>query len=261
MPELESLIRTQTLYLENEIHDLNRSIDSYPPGRMNPYQNGIYTRYKILIPGQAPVSVSTKDQYTLDLMTRKRFFEAKLTDSSADLAICQKTLPLFEQHPRAMEQLLADKRMCRLLTARNPEVDLDEWSRDIGSQNPDHPEHLNVFTEADIMVRSKSEALIVTAALELQIPFLYEHRLVLPEGIFYPDFMLLNPKTRKVFYLEHFGLMDDDNYARAAYRKLQIFHKNGIRPGDNLICFFEYRNLPLSIVHVKNTLTDLVLNR
>ena len=261
MPDLESLIRTQTLYLENEIHALSGAIDSYPPGRMNPYRNGRYTRYKILIPGQDPVCVSTKDRKTLDLMTRKRLFEAKLTDSSADLAICCKTLPLFEQHPRAMEQLLADKRMFRLLATRSPEVNLDEWSRNIGSQNPDHPEHLNVFTEAGIMVRSKSEALIVTAALELQIPFLYEHKLVLPEGIFYPDFMLLNPKTRKIFYLEHFGLMDDENYAHAAYRKLQTFHKNGIRPEDNLICFFEYRNLPLSIVHVKNTLTDLVLNR
>lgn len=55
----------------------------------------------------------------------------------------------------------------------------------------------------------------------------------------YPDFTLLSKKTRQEVYWEHEGMMDKQEYARSAVRKIESYQKNGIYPGDRLILTFE----------------------
>ena len=106
-------------------------------------------------------------------------------------------------------------------------------------------------------VRSKSEVIIADTLFRMKIPYRYEypHRMrVAPNGskasekslLFYPDFTCLNVRTRREFIWEHFGLVDDAEYAKQMVSKIENFAKNGYFPGDGLIASMESAETPLS---------------
>lgn len=95
------------------------------------------------------------------------------------------------------------------------------------------------------MVRSKSESLIAVSLAQHQIPFRYECLLDINGQILYPDFTIMHPISQKIFYWEHFGMMDNFNYAKETLCKLQLYCENNIIPGKNLITTYETSSSPL----------------
>ena len=80
-----------------------------------------------------------------------------------------------------------------------------------------------------------------------QIPYRYECPLYLEGlGTIYPDFTVLNTRLRKELYWEHFGMMDDPEYAEKAIKKLDGYEQNGIFQGENLIVTYETKQTPLN---------------
>ena len=66
----------------------------------------------------------------------------------------------------------------------------------------------------------------------MDIPYKYEYPISLsPYGIIYPDFVVLNVKERKEVIIEHFGMMDNPEYAAGAVQKIDMYIKNGYIPG------------------------------
>jgi len=97
-----------------------------------------------------------------------------------------------------------------------------------------------ITTDKGLRVRSKSERFMANYFDSLGIPYKYECPLFLkPYGSIYPDFTFLSMKTSKEIYWEHEGMMDNPEYARTAVKKIELYEKNGIIPGDNLILTFE----------------------
>lgn len=62
-------------------------------------------------------------------------------------------------------------------------------------------------------VRSKSEVMIADTLQRFGVPYKYEYPLKLRKFTAYPDFYCLNLRTRKEYYWEHFGMMDNVEYA------------------------------------------------
>lgn len=84
------------------------------------------------------------------------------------------------------------------------------WQKKSFSTNPYKPENKIYETDCHEFVRSKSEMNIANLLNQMGIPYRYEAELILPKGgVRYPDFTLLNVKTRETVYYEHFGLLDD----------------------------------------------------
>ena len=134
-----------------------------------------------------------------------------------------------------------------------PDEELINWQNASFQTNPKHPEQLTQPTASGILVRSKSEALIDIILYKNKIPFRYECALSLRNNrIFYPDFTILHPQSRKPYYWEHFGLMDVPSYASKAFSKLQSYTEHGIIPGESLIVTFETKNAPLDPEYVEN---------
>lgn len=102
-----------------------------------------------------------------------------------------------------------------------------------------------------ILVRSKSEALIINALFEHKIPFRYECLLQIQNVSVYPDFTIRHPVTGEVYYWEHFGMMDNENYAHNVYSKLQLYQSVGIIPSMQLLTTFETRQNPLDYEYVE----------
>ena len=104
-----------------------------------------------------------------------------------------------------------------------------------------------IYTGQGERVRSKSEVIIADLLYREGIPYRYEYPLKLKTiGYVHPDFTVLNIRNRKELYWEHFGMMDDSEYAERAVRKISEYIKNGIFPGKELIISTETRSFPLN---------------
>ncbi|MCQ2506874.1 MAG: hypothetical protein MJ113_06855 [Lachnospiraceae bacterium] len=97
-----------------------------------------------------------------------------------------------------------------------------------------------IKTDNGLQVRSKSERFMANYFDSIGLKYKYECPLILkPYGVIYPDFTFLSPKTGKEIYWEHEGMLDNPEYAQTAAKKIELYMKNGIFPGDNLILTFE----------------------
>lgn len=70
----------------------------------------------------------------------------------------------------------------------------------------------------------------------------------------HPDFYCLNLRTRQEFAWEHFGMMDDPEYAARATEKIGLYAENGFFPGKNLIITMETSAKPLSSKLLKSVI-------
>lgn len=98
----------------------------------------------------------------------------------------------------------------------------------------------SIVTERGEKVRSKSEKILADKFLAMGIPYRYEYPVCLKGyRIVYPDFTLLNVRTREEVYFEHFGMMDNPEYSQKAIQKIETYSKNGIYIGKKLLVTFE----------------------
>jgi hypothetical protein len=125
--------------------------------------------------------------------------------------------------------------------------ELKEWSCAEYERYNRYPEQLIHHSVSGNFLRSKSEEMIDTQLYINEIPFRYECALQLGETTIYPDFTIMHPETEQIYYWEHFGKMDDPEYQKNAFDKIQLYTKNGIQPHIRLIITTETATNPLSI--------------
>lgn len=115
-------------------------------------------------------------------------------------------------------------------------------------------------TEKGEYVRSKSEKILADKFYMMKIPYVYEKPLYLENyGYIRPDFVVLNKRTRREYYWEHFGMMDEKEYCEKAIKKVESFEKSGIFPGDKLILTYETKEHPLNTVVVEKLIKKYLL--
>ena len=102
-------------------------------------------------------------------------------------------------------------------------------------------------------VRSKSEVIIADRLFVKGIPYRYEIYFPMEfEDIsyVYPDFEILNERTKEEFLWEHLGKLGDEGYSEAQLKKLSGYARSGFIPGKNLLLSFESKNRPLDTYYV-----------
>lgn len=117
-------------------------------------------------------------------------------------------------------------------------------------------DNANYVTKAGERVRSKSELIIANMLYDENISYGYEISCV---ANFRPDFTVVNPVIGKVFYWEHFGMMDNPEYLSNCINKLQRYSCAGFVPGKNLIVTFESTNMPLNIDYIKSVIKEYLI--
>lgn len=117
---------------------------------------------------------------------------------------------------------------------------IKEWEQKQGTVRNSFLISNGFETEKGETVRSKSEKMIADKLYLMGIPYKYEAPLELSGNRFiFPDFTILNIKTRKDIYWEHFGMMDNPEYCRKALEKIESYENEKIFFGENLFFSFE----------------------
>lgn len=245
---LES-IQEELEHIEKEIRYLQRSLNEALSG-------------KLLVSG-----TNSQPKYYLEKEGVRQYISRAETDLAASYAQQEYTVELLrvlesrrevlhgvlhqlkQLDPQQVFQCLSEKRKLLVL----PEYLSDEeylrfWSSLQYSGKKFRQEDKEFYTARGERVRSKSESDIADRCYYRGVFYLYEYPWTLPSaGVWFPDFTVLNVRTRKVYLWEHLGREDDPNYAIRSMRKLRLYQENGFWPGENLILTHETADRPLNI--------------
>ena len=127
-----------------------------------------------------------------------------------------------------------------------------DWSKASYEKNEMYSEGLIYWTAGGLKVRSKSEAIIAGLLEKDKIPFRYEASLKIGDKTYYPDFTILRPRDKRIFYWEHFGMMDDEDYKQSANRKMAVYLENDFFPWDQLITTYESDKCPIDVRNIQS---------
>lgn len=139
---------------------------------------------------------------------------------------------------------------------------ISKWlSQDYQRKNFSSYDLSQYFTNKGVRVRSKSEIIIANTLDRYDIPYLIELPLYLEGlGTVYPDFTIMQVRSRNIFIWEHHGLLDDRDYRENNFlAKNNAYLKNGYFPGINMIQTFESAKHPLDIPAVEAIINQYFL--
>lgn len=126
------------------------------------------------------------------------------------------------------------------------------WNDEPYEKNTKFAEGLLYTSDKGDLVRSKSELIIANYlhSNKNKIFYRYECPLQLenPHPItIYPDFTIISRKTGRIVYLEHCGMLDNEQYANGFVNKMNTYISNDIIPGRDVILTAETSTQPLVI--------------
>jgi len=140
------------------------------------------------------------------------------------------------------------------------DINLERWKMNRFNNRNNRPS-ANVTLNGEY-VKSKSELIIADRLRCAGVPYHYEKaKLIADENAgrymkWHPDFRVLNRRTGREYWWEHLGRMGDPEYFATNIFKLEMYAKNGIYPGDNLIITMESDSVQLGIEYV-----DMLIKR
>ncbi len=112
-------------------------------------------------------------------------------------------------------------------------------------------------------VRSKSEKIIADELYRLNIPYHYEQPLELYNNkkkvTIYPDLTVLNIRNGNKFYWEHLGMLDNMSYYEATLNRFNLYEKNNIFIGEDVIITHESRFSPLDTSTLINKIENYLM--
>ncbi len=124
--------------------------------------------------------------------------------------------------------------------------------------------NLQLVTLNGERVRSKSELIIADRLKSAGIPYYYERKFTFyneenrDTETWFPDFQMFNVRTRKKYYWEHFGIMDNPDYCASCQYKLETYSKHGIVMGNNLIVTMESSKHNLNVSYIDRLINGLL---
>lgn len=252
---------SESMRLERRIEDVQEHLEKLPEGNLLCTQNG--NRYKwYLSNGANPVYLPKKQRDLAEQLAVKKYYVLLQKELLEEQDAVQSYLM---KHPQSKglesQKLFEHAEFRRLLSShfQPVEQELLDWQAAPYEQNPKHPEQLLHKCKSGHVVRSKSEAMIDTFLYLNKIPFRYECALQLENITCYPDFTIRHPRTGSVYLWEHFGLMDNPDYARSFCSKMQLYVSHGIIPSIQLITTYETKDNPLTVETIENTIQQYFL--
>lgn len=205
---------SQRDYLKRESIRLKKLLQQAPKGRLIRKKSRGKLYYYVSVDGVR------KSLYQQPKLMKKYLMKEKL---EAQVAAIERNVPILE----------------RVIERYQPLFHLETvWDKIQAEQNKFYAEERRHLFDG-VYYRSKSEMLIAQVLTSYGIQFKYEAELQVNGKWMYPDFVIYRPKDGKIFILEHFGLMQNEEYRYKCFSKLEDYYQEGYVLWDNLILTFD----------------------
>lgn len=235
--------------IKMELEEINIKEKTFPKGELICAKNG--SRYKWYVTNdKKPKYLSKKEIKLAEELAVKKYYELRKYELQEELKACREYELKAQKHIISQsDKIIEHDEYQKLMGSRVRDVnkEVKKWAEAEYEGNSSYKEKLIVRAANGRYVRSKSEAVIDKVLHREGIPFRYEDKLVLGNVVMYPDFTIRHPDTGKVYYWEHFGMMDNQEYVEHACKKIKQYCDNGIVPSINLIMTYETKEYPFSI--------------
>lgn len=236
----EKLIQKQEMMADYKKTVLER-LDNAPEGRLKiNYKKGGPQYYQVL--GGKRIYLTKEDEDVARRLAQKSY-------DSKILKCVEKRLWQIGRILKDYEDDEIEKIYLKEIEARRNLVDpvemtyeqmLKKWIEEPFNSKGFVNDAATILTNKGLRVRSKSEKIMADYFDSKGIAYKYECPLYLKSyGTVYPDFTFLSHQTGEEIYWEHEGMMDNEEYARKAVKKIESYEKSGIYPGEKLIMTFE----------------------
>lgn len=180
----------------------------------------------------------SKDMNRVYSLARKKYLQQKVKDSRTIIELLENAVRIAENTELVDRAERVIMRFDMLdLNRIKYNAEAQKWFTNHQSQNPYKREHLIYATDNGVKMRSKSERFIGNFLEQRNIPYMYEHRLVINGEEMYPDFMILR-EDREIVIWEHAGYESDEYYMKQVNR-IRRYRDMGYRLYSNLIYTFE----------------------
>lgn len=250
--KLQEEVRYRREYLEKVKVSLAKVLPKYPKGKLRASVSGNSVQYyhrteKDDFNRLHGRYIRQKDRAVAEQLAQKEY-EQKL------LACVEKELGILQQYEKEMDHEGPEKLYMEYDPLKKPlimprclstEEFIDQWRREDYTPKAFWEDSTYITSRGEKM-RSKSEMLIAERLNYHDIAYKYEKPLVISGMTFHPDFTILHPKTLEEVYLEHLGMMDVEEYAQNAVKRLNLYQENGIILGDRLFITYESSIVPLN---------------
>lgn len=270
--DIKAGLAARTKELSNAIAVAWSILEAAPEGKLRVSHNqGVTQYYRITDPLDTRGKyIKKKDRQIAAQLAQKDYAARFLKMAEEELTCTKAALAALDRpglNPRLhgissaedVYHTLREERKCLVTPILSNETDYAAiWEREPYVSNDYKAEEKVYPTRKGDMVRSKSEAMLADMYFDLGIPYRYEAELILQNGKrVYPDFTLLDVRTRSLVYHEHMGLLDEDEYRYHNFRKISEYRKNGIYSGKNLIITIEGDGCPLNIRDIEASTREL----
>ena len=244
MKEIRNLLKEREKYLCELKSEKERELKTAPEGllRVCNSRNRIQYYHRTDPKDFNGVYIKEKDIHLAQGLAQKDYDQRILRAIEKELECIRK---YFTNYPeRNVEQVLEGlhKERQRFIhpIRETDEQYIQNW-RNVAYEGKGFAEDAPEFyTSRGERVRSKSEWIIAELLEKEGIPYRYEYPVYLRGfGKVYPDFTVLNVRTRKEIYWEHMGMMDNPIYAEKAVNKIHTYEQNGMFQGEDLLVTYE----------------------
>lgn len=243
--------------LKMQLQIANKELEASPKGNIVRVKRGYkYTFFQVYNEQNERVRKSiTKDAVMINALARKAYLNTETKILEKDIKALTAFIQNFEEP--IYENIIA------ALPERFQQYDLVKHDQRVWSSQPYRqsrymPHRKNHTTSRGLKVRSKSELLIAEKLSEHGIPFRYEQILEIEGAEYAPDFTILRPDG-KLIYWEHCGLTSDSRYMSHHWQKMQIYASAGITPWKNLIVTYDDENGFLNLAAVEAEIENKVM--
>lgn len=261
---LEHLLKNCHQQLAALITKLQNRVADAPEGTLHIVRKGQSIQYYRRLEAKDTNGKYLKNsEYSLvRQLAQKDYDEKILTELQRQIRVLEKIEAKFQ--PENIQGIYTKLHPCRktliLPIALPDNLYATKW-KDVTYEKKGFAEDFPEFyTDQGERVRSKSEIIIANKLARLGIAYRYEYPILFKSGYqVHPDFYCLNLRTRREFAWEHFGMMDNAEYAGKALRKIEEYAENGFWPGVNFITTFESLGRPLNLKLVEKTIRQYLL--
>ena len=254
------LMRKEYCQIIKEMERIQTQIDKLPEGKLIYTRNGKYSKW-YYNNGHETKHLPKKNRKFAQKLSYKKMLVFRLEKLKREKIALDFYLRHHSEDAEKTEQNFYHSSEFQELLSENfkpLKTEFDELSTEMHKKQDFFAENKVYPTLSGLMVRSKSEVLIATLLEQYSLTFEYEHPWKVQGKYFYPDFLIRHPKTGQWILWEHFGLMDDPEYAKRAYEKIQAYIASGIIPGVHMIITFETKNHPLSVKTVEDMIKSFL---